>query len=75
MLPERTNIYGEHLTANASKTNLSDMHHKQGYVLSPEENLGKGLIYLAKEFTRKNPNCPLTKKDYNYKEEILKMRE
>ena len=29
------------------------------------------LTTLAEEFQLKNPNCPLTKKDYDYKKEIL----
>lgn len=72
-LPKRTNIYGEELTANASKEKLSDMYHTKGYVLSSDEDLRIELTSLAKEFTRKNPNCVLTKKDYNYKDEILKI--
>lgn len=72
-LTERTNIYGGELTANASKETLSDMHHKEGYVLSPDKNLRIGLTFLAEQFTKKNPNCPLTKKDYNYKDAILKI--
>ncbi len=70
-LPIRTDIYGAFLKANASAEKLSGMHHTKGYVLSPDNNLRIELTTLAEEFQLKNPNCPLTKKDYDYKKEIL----
>jgi len=72
-LPERTDIYGKELKTNASTQKLSNMHHKYGYVLSHDKNLRTELTNLAEEFTRKNPNCLLTKKDYSYKDAIVSL--
>jgi len=74
-LPQRTDIYGNDLTANASRDTLQQMHHTRGYILSPNTTLANIFTKLTREFSIKNPNCPLTKKDYDYKNVILSLRE
>ncbi|GEM_PF-2660377 len=69
--PPRTDIYGQPLRANAANPTLRDMHHTTGYVLSPHQGLQNTLVRFATEFTQRNSDCPLTKKDYAYKDAIL----
>ncbi len=69
-LSSRTDIYGNPLTANAANEKLSNMHHKTGYVLSTNESLRNSLVQAAKDFEERNPDCPLLKKDYDYKNAI-----
>ena len=72
-LPERTNIYSCSLSANASAHNLQQMHHTSGYVLSPYNHLRDTLTQAAKDFESRNPDCPLLKKDYDYKNVIVSL--
>lgn len=63
-LPERRDIYGAPLKANAANPTLKDMHHTNGYVLAPNDELRSLLTGHAAEFQRLNPGKPLTEKNY-----------
>mgnify|MGYP001572493937 FL=1 len=47
------------------------MHHKTGYVLSTSAQLRDEVVRLVGEFQERNPDCPLLKKDYDYKNAIV----
>lgn len=70
-MPERKDIFGRPLTANAALSSLKEMHHTTGYVLSTSNFLRDLIIGAANEFTARNPDCSLLKKDYEYKTHIL----
>jgi len=72
-LPERTDIYGHSLVANAAEPELSNTHHTEGYVLSTSSHLANVLTEMAGRFEGRNPNCSLTDKDYKYKNAIRKL--
>ncbi|MDP2925242.1 MAG: hypothetical protein Q8N99_02605 [Nanoarchaeota archaeon] len=74
-LPPRTDIYGYIPTANASARILSNMHHKTGYVLSTDLELRDTIIKHASKFQKRNPDCPLLKKDYDYTREIFALKQ
>jgi hypothetical protein len=73
-LPRRTSVFGEELKANASKKDLNQMHHTQGYVLAPNMELGRYLTDLARDFQHRNPDANLLEKDYDFTKEILALK-
>lgn len=72
-LPRRTDIYGSGLIANAEAKTLKEMHHTTGYVTSTSRGFQDILVSSAVEFERRNPDCPLLTKDYEYKEAIVSL--
>jgi hypothetical protein len=72
-MPRRCDAFNNTLHVNAAAQTLAGMHHKSGFVLSTSHLVQMTLCATANDFKDRNRDCPLTAKNYGYKDAIVAM--